>query len=106
MAVTELADPRRALALGSSFPVVSYQRRGISSNERPAFPPHSIPDNGSDQPPLVSELSRGDLKALTERVLAENAELRQAVAELRAEIAKLKGVTGRPTIRPSGMEQK
>ena len=54
----------------------------------------------------LSELSRGDLEALTERLLAENAALKQAVADLRAEIAKLKGVTGRPAIRPSGMEQK
>src|SRR4051794_4436812 len=54
----------------------------------------------------LSGLSRGDLEALTERLLAENAALKQAMAELRAGIAKLKGVTGRPAIRPSGMEQK
>ena len=52
----------------------------------------------------LSELSRGDLEALTERLLAENAALKQVVADLRAEM--LKGVTGRPAIRPSGMEQK
>src|SRR3954470_6337022 len=54
----------------------------------------------------LSGLSRGDLEARTERLLAENAAVKQAMAELRAGIAKLKGVTGRPAIRPSGMEQK
>src|SRR3954463_8081995 len=54
----------------------------------------------------LSELSRGDLEALTERLLAENAALKQVVADLRAGIVRLKGVTGGPAIRPRGMEQK
>src|SRR3954462_7678070 len=54
----------------------------------------------------LSELSRGDLEALTERLLAENAALKQVVADLRAGIVRLKGVTGGPAIRPSGAEDR
>jgi Transposase IS66 family len=53
----------------------------------------------------LSGLLRGELEALAERLLAENAALRQAIAELRAEVATLKGVKGRPKVRPSGMEK-
>jgi Transposase IS66 family len=53
----------------------------------------------------LSGLPRGELEALAERLLAENAALRQAIAELRAEVATLKGVKDRPKMRPSGMEQ-
>jgi hypothetical protein len=44
----------------------------------------------------LSGLPRGEPEALTERLLAENAALRQAITELRAEVATLKGVKGRP----------
>jgi hypothetical protein len=44
----------------------------------------------------LSGLPRGELEALAERLLAENGRLRQAIAELRAEVATLKGVKGRP----------
>jgi hypothetical protein len=53
----------------------------------------------------LSGLPRGELEALAERLLAENAALKQALVELRAEVTTLKGVKGRPKMRPSGMEQ-
>src|SRR5438309_5451222 len=53
----------------------------------------------------LSGLPRGELEALVERLRAENAALRRAVAELRAEVATLKGVKRRPKLKPSGMEQ-
>src|SRR3982751_119508 len=53
----------------------------------------------------LSSLPRGELEALAERLLAENDALRQAIAELKAEVATLKGVKGRPKLKPSGMEK-
>ena len=50
-------------------------------------------------------MPRGELEALAERLLAENAALRLAIAELRAEVAVLKGVKGRPKVTPSGMDE-
>jgi len=52
----------------------------------------------------LSGLSRAELEARFESVLAENAALKQEVAELRAEVARLKGGNQRPAPRPSGME--
>jgi hypothetical protein len=53
----------------------------------------------------LSGLPRAELEALAERLLAENDALRQVVTELKAEVATLKGVKGRPKLKPSGMEK-
>src|SRR3954447_25581328 len=53
----------------------------------------------------LSSLPRGELEALAERLLAENDALKRAVAGLKAEVATLKGVKGRPEVKPSGMEK-
>src|SRR3954454_23974461 len=53
----------------------------------------------------LSGLPRGELEALAERLLAENGALRQVIAGLKAEVATLKAVKGRPELKPSGMEK-
>ena len=54
----------------------------------------------------LSGLPRGELEALAERLLAENDALRQVIAGLKAEVATLKGVRGRPKLKPSGMNER
>jgi hypothetical protein len=56
-------------------------------------------------PPEISDLSNADLQQLVLRLLSENADQKRMIAELREEIARLKGLKGRPQIKPSGMEQ-
>lgn len=64
-----------------------------------------IPSGMGESAPDVEALGLDDLKKLTLRLLEEVASLKSENAALREEIARLKGLKGRPKLRPSGMDK-
>ena len=55
--------------------------------------------------PRIDGLGLDELRLLLVQVLEDNARLKAENAELRDEVARLKGLKGRPKIAPSGMEK-
>lgn len=56
--------------------------------------------------PDIEALTIDDLKQLVLELLKEGFALKTENAALRDEIARLKGLKGRPVVKPSGMEKK
>jgi Transposase IS66 family len=59
----------------------------------------------AESSPDISGLGLDELKALLVQALEEVARLKKENAGLREEIARLKGLKGRPKLKPSGMEK-
>ena len=87
--------------------------KGVGSAFRPEIIRHfslaaaqigTIPAN-VPLPPNLSGLSRAELESLLVELFGKVAALEKTASEQREEIGRLKGLRGRPAIKPSGMDK-
>ena len=66
---------------------------------------YEITMSKTNHPQDIDAVSSEELRQLVLRVLDENARLHAENMALREEIARLKGLKGKPVIKPSGMDK-
>jgi hypothetical protein len=107
--VGKLKELTRTMAKPETSASERLQHSGLPGTEFPPCANFLLPGGRIDRkltmvvPPDTDGWPLGDLKRFLLKLPKENAEQKREIAELRDEIARLKGPTSRPPIKASGM---